>query len=281
MKTQSIDTHPEIEKIQISMLHDGGVRKRTALLRSITRSALTLARHGIKKAHPNWDNIHLGKFFVYINYGDNLSNRLQINDLKGDIMISTEILDSISPLVSAFKKIGIPYHLGGSVVSSIYGIPRSTIDVDVIVDMKPGQIQRLVNVLKSEYYIDEKSIYEAIQSSSSFNIIHLRTMLKVDIFILKKGQYDRIAFSRRKKEMLSDEPRDQFFLATPEDIVLNKLKWYEMSEGISERQWNDVLGVLKVQRDHLDITYLTKWAHKLGLLKLLQQALDDAGIQFN
>ena len=102
--------------------------------------------------------------------------------------------------------------------------------------------------------------------------------IKIDIFILKPTSYDQEAFQRRRKDTLDEEQGLEFYLASPEDIILSKLEWYRMGGGVSERQWNDVLGVLKVQQGNLDITYLQRWAKELGLADLLTQACHDAGI---
>ncbi len=103
-------------------------------------------------------------------------------------------------------------------------------------------------------------------------------MLKIDIFVLKNTPYDRKAFDRRQKDTLDEEQELEFYLASAEDIILSKLAWFRMGGGVSETQWNDVLGVLKVQQDALDMDYLRHWAAELNLTGLFGQALEDAGI---
>ena len=121
-------------------------------------------------------------------------------------------------------------------------------------------------------------ILDAIHRCASFNIIHLETMLKVDIFIPKDNPYNEEAFRRRRKDTLSDEQgTPEFYLASPEDIILSKIEWFHLGGNVSERQWFDVLGVLKVQGNLLDMEYLKHWAVELGLIDLFEQALLDAG----
>ena len=194
-------------------------------------------------------------------------------------MKNPDILAALEPVVKTFEKLGVKYYIGGSVASSAYGIARATLDVDLIADLIPQHVSSLVEALKSEYYIDEDMILDAIHRRSSFNLIHLETMLKVDVFIVKDGSYHVEAFRRRRKDTLDEEREDlKFYIASPEDVILNKLDWFRKGGGVADRQWGDVLGVLKVQGDQLDIEYIRRWALELGLADLLDQAFREAGI---
>jgi hypothetical protein len=175
--------------------------------------------------------------------------------------------------------LGISYHIGGSVASSAYGIARATLDVDLVADLSENRIEPLVQRLQESYYIDEGRVRDAVSRRSSFNIIHLASMIKVDVFVLKSRPYDRIAFSRARMEHIDEAQPDQGYrIASPEDVILSKLDWFRQGEGFSERQWNDVLGILKVQRGSLDMQYLRQWAAELELSDLLQRAMLDAGL---
>lgn len=192
-------------------------------------------------------------------------------------MKKPDILAALDPVVNAFKKIGVSYCLGGSVASSAYGIARATLDVDLVADLSVQHVNSLTEMLKSDYYIDKEMILDAIKSHSSFNLIHLETMLKVDIFIIKDRPYDGVAFQRKRKDTLDEEQgADEFYFASPEDIILNKLEWFQMGGKVSERQWHDVLGIMKVQRELMDKEYLRRWATELGISDLLEQAFLDA-----
>jgi len=192
---------------------------------------------------------------------------------------STAIRVALEPVIDAFEAPGISYHIGGSVASSAYGIARATLDVDIVADLREQHVCDLVGRLQEQYYIDEERVREAVRQRSSFNAIHLESMLKVDVFVLKGRSYDQVAFSRARKDTIeeSENPR-QFFLASPEDLILNKLEWYRQGGEVSERQWNDVVGVLKVQQQALDFEYLQHWAAELQLTAPLQRALCESGL---
>jgi hypothetical protein len=178
-------------------------------------------------------------------------------------------------VVDALEKLGINYLIGGSVASSVHGIPRSTQDADLVADIKESQVPELVAQLEGRYYLVESAIREAVQRQSSFNLIDQATLLKVDIFVLKGQPFNQSSFSRRQETLLEQSFRP-FNLYTPEDILLQKLVWFEAGGGVSERQWLDVLGILKMQ-EHLDRAYLEEWATRLNLTGLLGKAWQEAG----
>jgi len=192
-------------------------------------------------------------------------------------MNKPDIIAAVDPVVKAFEKLGVLYCIGGSVASSAYGVARATMDVDMVSNLKHDHVGSLVEMLKSSYYISENMILEAIENRSSFNLVHLETMLKVDVFILKDVSYQQESFRRRRKDTIDEENESvQLYLVSAEDIILNKLDWYRMCGQESERQWSDVLGVIQVQKKRLDRKYLKKWAMELGLLDLLENAFKDA-----
>lgn len=192
-------------------------------------------------------------------------------------MKKPDIVVALDMVIGCFEKLGIAYYIGGSVASSAYGIARATMDVDLVANVEIRQVNRLVKALETDYYIDAEMIKNAIHRSSSFNLIHLETMIKIDVFIVEDRPYDSEAFARRQPDTLDEESSRKFYLASPEDVILNKLLWYRKGGGVSEQQWKDVLGVLKVQGDKLDSEYLKHWASRLNLSDLLNHSFDDAG----
>jgi hypothetical protein len=191
-------------------------------------------------------------------------------------MILAEPIQVTQLIAKVFDRLQIPYLVGGSLASSLHGIPRATQDVDMVAGLKPQHVTPLVNALEAAFYIDANMIHEAIQHGSSFNVIHLDTMFKIDIFVLQDDPASREEMTRRELYKVSEESEQGLFLATAEDIILRKLYWFQLGGGGSERQWNDVLGVLQVQKEKLDYSYLQRGARKLGVATLLKQAIKDA-----
>jgi len=185
----------------------------------------------------------------------------------------SEPLQVTLKVVKAFEYLEIPYLIGGSLASAVHGIIRATMDSDLVADIQPTHIAPLVAFLKDEFYIDAEMILDAIAHASSFNLIHLETMFKVDVFILKRRPFDLNQMQRRISQTVGDEPGEQAYFSTAEDIILAKLDWFRIGGEISERQWRDILGVLDVQGDRLDFEYLHKWAASLGIEDLLNRAI--------
>jgi hypothetical protein len=189
----------------------------------------------------------------------------------------SDIVRALAPVVDAFEALGRRYRVGGSVASSALGVPRSTLDVDVVGELFEKDVERFVSYLANAYYVDADMIRDAIRRRASFNVVHLETMMKVDVFVAKGGPYDRTALARSVRKSL-DESSRTYDLATAEDVILRKLEWFRLGNEVSERQWRDVVGVLQVQREALDRSYLDHWARELGVNDLLARAFLEAGL---
>jgi hypothetical protein len=188
----------------------------------------------------------------------------------------TEPLSITLLVIEAFEKLNVTYLIGGSLASALHGTARSTLDTDLVADLSPEKVNRLVEMLRQDFYIDQGMILDAIEHHSSFNVIHLKTAFKVDVFITKSRAFDQIQFQRRRLEVVANEPERRAYVTTAEDIILVKLEWYRLGGEVSDRQWRDILGVLKVQAGRLDLEYLRKWADELRVTDLLQQAMRES-----
>ena len=184
-------------------------------------------------------------------------------------------LTVLSQVTDILAQQNISYVLVGSFASSIHGMYRSTADIDILADIHREQIHPLFNVLQSSFYVDEHAMSEAVAQGRSFNAIHFDSVFKVDIFVAKSDDFALSQLSRRQLRRLSPEKDEAVYVATAEDTVLAKLRWYRAGHETSNTQWNDVLGVLGTSRSSLDLEYLHAWAERLGVLDLLQMALDD------
>ena len=176
-------------------------------------------------------------------------------------------------VVAELERLGIDYFVGGSVASSVHGRPRTTDDVDIVAAIPGPQVDALVGALQTDFFVDADMIRDAIRRRASFNVIHLSTMLKVDVFVLGNEDFSIEEMKRRQAVPLRGS---SVWFSSPEDIVIEKLDWFRKGEGVSERQWRDVLGVLAVQGARLDLRYLRQWAARRGLSELLERALAEA-----
>jgi hypothetical protein len=194
-------------------------------------------------------------------------------------MIPPGILQALLPFTQVLEELNIPYQIGGSVASSFWGDPRATRDADIAADIQTDHVPLLVARLENLYYIDDQMIMDAIRRRASFNVLHLETMFKIDVFVRKHTAFDDSTFQRVQRRATGDASGQQVDLTSPEDTVLHKLLWYRMGGGISDRQWGDVLGVLKIQRASLDWGYMELWAMRLEVAELLEKAQQELADQ--
>jgi hypothetical protein len=174
-------------------------------------------------------------------------------------------------VVGVLERLGISNTIGGSIAASFAGEPRSTVDIDVVASVGEGQVAALVAALSPDFCVDEEAVRRAVRTRSSFNLIHTATMLKVDIFVAGGTPLDEEQLARRLWIRLGDGV--ELPIHPPEDILLQKLRWFQLGGGVSDRQWRDVIGIVRVQGSKLDIAYLQRQAPLLGVTGLLAQAL--------
>lgn len=184
--------------------------------------------------------------------------------------------DGFKRILEVLDLLEIRYQVVGSLASSMHGIPRATMDVDLVVNLRPDQIEEFAAKLKADFYADPEMIKEALGRQRSFNLIHYASAFKLDIFPLLEDEYSQTQFGRRQfAETTSLGDPIECAVATAEDTILNKLRWYRTGGETSERQWNDLRGILQVSGSRLDLAYLNTWAPRLGMADLLERLLHE------
>lgn len=190
--------------------------------------------------------------------------------------MQNEPIEVTLKVTGIFEQLRVPYLIGGSLASTLYGMIRTTQDSDIVAEMKFEHLKPFVSALQDEFYVDEEMIAEAVQQNSSFNIIHRETFFKVDVFIPRPRPFLQSQLARAKKQVFTFETEVSAKFASPEDTILSKLEWYRLGGEVSERQWRDILGVLKTRAGELDLDYLRQWAKELKVSDLLERAFNEA-----
>jgi hypothetical protein len=163
-------------------------------------------------------------------------------------MMVADVLDAL----------GVPYAIGGSFASALHGVMRATMDADLVADLHLEHTDPLAQALGNAFYADVEMMRDAVRRHSSFNLIHLETTFKVDVFVAKPRTFDRSQLDRRQLYLLSEDPNRYAYVTSAEDIVL---------------------GVLKVQGDRLDRDYLRRMATELKVADLLERAFGEADLR--
>jgi hypothetical protein len=185
------------------------------------------------------------------------------------------VLQATQLVADVLEKLGVRYVVCGSLASSAHGMVRTTMDADLIADLRQEHISMFVEMLKDTFYIDDEMIRSAIEHRRSFKIIHLESMFKVDIFTPKQRQFDVNQLSRRQETLLGEE-KISLFILSPEDTILAKLEWYRLDGEVSDQQWRDILGVLIIKQNQLDHQYMQQMADQMDTDDLLKRALQEA-----
>ncbi len=187
-----------------------------------------------------------------------------------------DVIEAMVPVVREFERLGVQYYVGGSVASTVHGHVRTTQDVDLVADLTESHVGPLVEALRHDYYISGPAVSEAVVRRSCFNTIYLPISFKVDVFVVKNREYDRVALQRaQEKAFDDDDPALRFRVAAVEDIALAKLEWFRIGGEMSERQWLDVTRVLQIHAETIDRPYLQEWAAELGIADLLERAWQE------
>jgi hypothetical protein len=185
----------------------------------------------------------------------------------------------VAEVLQKFDALGLQYAVGGSFASSVWGNPRQTNDLDVVLDLPERLVDGLVAAFQDAYNISNQEIRGALASSDEyrgFQLLHFESVFKIDVFLLNASPFNVSEFSRRTMAELGNGVQAPCF--SPEDTVLRKLLWYELGNRVSDRQWNDIVNVLEVQAGILDTTYMAHWAAALGVTDLLQEAMQEASV---
>ncbi|HVG23011.1 MAG TPA: hypothetical protein VND45_02555 [Thermoanaerobaculia bacterium] len=181
--------------------------------------------------------------------------------------------DMAAILATSFDDLGIRYMIGGSVASTYYGEPRTTLDLDIAMEADVTQVRMLAARISRDFYVDAEDAVDAVRNAGSFNLIHYETSTKIDIFVAERRPEVREQMDRRRPIEFEGT---KLWICTAEDIVVQKLRWYRLGNEVSERQWRDVVSVLRMKRGDLDHRYMDRIADAFDVRDLLEYARQDA-----
>jgi hypothetical protein len=275
VKPISTDTSPEIERLQIEAWRQMSPAEKAALVSGLTRAAYDLALAGVRSRYPNASPRVQFLQLAIVTLGRDLARLADTETRRGETPVSAPV-DPITVALAvtrALEALGIEHTIGGSIASSFAGEPRSSVDIDIVAALAEFHVPPLVSALSAEFYVDEEALGRAVRDRSSANLIHHATQLKIDIFVAGGTPLDEQQLKRRRQVDLG--AGRVLHVHPPEDILLQKLRWYRRGGEASDRQWRDIMGIVRVQGVTLDREYLAANAPILGVDDLLSRALHE------
>ena len=272
MQTLTRDTTPAAEARQISILQQRQPHERIALTCELTAFSVASSLNALRRAHPQWTALDLARLFASLQYGDTIAERIQQAPTIEGIM---SIPSALRLITHVFAQLRISYYVGGSIASTAYSLPRSTFNIDIAADIQPAHVAPFVAMLETEYYIERSDVLDALlgrEREALFNITHYATGINIAIFVTAGRPFDEARYQRAQDHVFPgmSEP---IKLASPEDVILNKLVWYRQDGIESQKQWRDVGSIVRVQAQALDLHYLRQWSALLDVATLLEAAL--------
>ncbi|MBW4632522.1 MAG: hypothetical protein KME30_11675 [Iphinoe sp. HA4291-MV1] len=273
-RPQAADTSIEADIFLFNRLRQLSEAQRVQMVATHNRGVRKLCLTGIKWRHPNTPIEEIRLLFAHAVLAEKFHSDFQPTGIDETMWIQDSIAKACE-LHQLFESINMLYYVSGGVASSIHGEARSTRDLDLVIQVQSNQIDLLVQTLSASGFYCPTGTVEDLKLGRGkiLNIIHTETIANADLIVMENKPFAVSQMSRRK---LLDIPSiSNFWIASPEDTILQKLLWG--SQRKSEKQWRDVLGILKLQNDTLDDNYLTEWASRLEIPDLLAQARIEAG----
>jgi hypothetical protein len=268
--TTLTDTTPEAQRVLTECYRRMPMDREWQIMGDAYRMARALHESGFRMRHSDatrrmvqadWRKMTLGPLW--------LPQFAEVREVDAPLFDNVPVIRAVA---SSFRHMTVDFALSGSLCSSIHGEVRFDQNADITVEPFPGREAEFAAAFGKDYYVNAGTIRDAIRGRSSFIVIHLPSGFKVDVFMRKDTPFGRSVLARRLPTVIPGNPPEPIDVVSPEDIILLKLEWFRIGGETSDRQWGDVLGVLRVQAGRLDDAYLDQWAAELKVADLLAKA---------
>jgi hypothetical protein len=265
------DTDPRAMEVWVDLLRKQSPAEKLKTVLTMAAGGHTQLQANMRKRFPHASRHEIFERIALLNLGQELKFEPM------DESRTSTPAEGLRRLLAAIDRLEIQYFVGGSVASSTHGIERFTKDVDLVVAVALDDVEEIAAELtKEEFYADAGMMRDGIRHHRAFNVIYRPCVYKFDLFPLQADAFSRSQLVRRQfaETNVLGEPI-QCSMATAEDVILSKLRWFRLGGETSQQQWLDLQGVVRVQGPKLDLSYLHEWAPKLNVADLLEKLLSE------
>ncbi|MGB8343827.1 MAG: hypothetical protein WCD86_03030 [Ktedonobacteraceae bacterium] len=279
MRTQSVDTRPEVERVLIEMIRKAPITKRFGFVQAWSASLIEAGVQSIQFAHPDVDETEARLRYAERHHGKECMDEVRsaVQERQVTIAAIPDFQAALMPIVEMLEQHTIAYALSGSVARSLYGMQRASFQIDVMADCDKQLLVAFSEQCEASYLLCQDVAQTSMPRQTAFTLMHLPSLLPI-VVTLPHLSYEQEMLSRVQPLVLITGSRPVRVIA-PEDAVLLALRDYHEDGEVADDIWLDLLGVLKVQGNNLDLPLLASWAEKLQVGDLLRQALIDAGLR--
>ncbi|MBA2392179.1 MAG: hypothetical protein H0V70_05480 [Ktedonobacteraceae bacterium] len=280
MKTQSIDTSPDAERVLIDRIRAAPFSRRFSFVQSWSHSMIEAGRINVQQLYPQATEQEVLLLYAERHYGKDMVDELSVLLQEREVYPTgtPDFLATLTPLFEVLNDLRVPYALCGSLASSLYGMQRATLHLDVVAALELRHSLSLREQLVSKYFFQQNEAQTALQQGTSFTLIHLMSLLKVVVSPLKARAVDKEMLGRARPLVLIEGSRPVKVLS-PEDIAVLLLVQFKSSYERADDVWYDLLGLLKVQGPTIHLATLERLATLLDVVPLLERSLVDAGLK--
>jgi hypothetical protein len=285
MRTQSIDTHPKAERVLIKLIRQAPMTKRFRLVQSLSSGAYWPGLQRRLARHPEMSEQEAMRYFLSQSHGPEIAQtmRTSLEHYQDWHLEPIDLMEHMHPALEILENAGIPAYLGGSIASSLHGMQQLAQDIDIVVKQPPQALSTLLSKFKSFYIFNENATQKAFLQGTSFSLFHQSSLIKVDLIFQKATAFDQ-AMHPLVNHVVIDERYPPLRIASATEMILFKLQRYvhdkqTRQDGMEDdAEWNDILGMLKVQGHTLDLNFLETWSRTLNIGVAWQHIGVDAGL---
>ena len=271
------DTDQATEDELITRLRDETPARKLEIVAELSATVRQLLLVGLAERHPDDAPEHTRRRLAQLLYGPDWADR-PLGSTRALAPITPQPVLIMLSVTNILESLGVAYAVVGSMAAAVHGVGRATDDVDLLAALDEAHVTPLLAALGPDYAADEPAVRDAVARRGCFHLTHLPTLFKVDVFVTTARPFDSLQLQRRVQRCVSDEGQGNVCLLSAEDAVLAKLDWVRQGCGVRDTQWQDVAGVLAMQRGRLDDDYLRQSAAELGVADLLERALAEGGV---